>query len=184
MPLILWPLVGSPDDFDDTYYFSLPQPVRALRVITDWSYRIRLGESLRASGFTVDTDIVELAGDPLTVMTQREQMGVDQPGIKVSTNPADFPPAADMVLTAACPFSDRNRMVSSADPLGIGTSFNCPHDVSPIGARWTGTPPLYAVNGTFEKLLTSPNGGPNPEITANELENVNGDMIAYWYRIA
>jgi hypothetical protein len=175
------------DIFDSAYQTSLAPQVAALASIPDLTARSNAAATLATQGFIVDVPINVWGWDPFLVMTYRMNYGytwvpsalqpnisvapgVSQPGtvpydpahppagsIKVSTNPADYPPYNPPAPTPS--------PVISSDPVGplsVGNIYlTVVGDSSPIGTEWTDA------RGTFVKL-----GAPTPF-----------GVSAYWRKI-
>ena len=158
--------------FDTAYQASLAPQVAALAQISDLAARSNAAATLAAQGFVVDVPINVWGWDPYLVMTMRANYGytwvpsalqpnvsiapgVSQPGtvpydpanppagsIKVSTNPADYPPYN--------PPAPAPTPVVSSDPVGplsVGSIYlTVPGDMSMIGTEYTDA------RGTFVKL--------------------------------
>lgn len=160
--------------FDAAYYASLDPAVAGLLSIQDFSARETDAATLAAQGKVVDVPINVWGWDPYLVMKNRQAYGftwvpsalqpniaiapgVSQPGtvpydpnnppagsIRVSTNPADFPPFNPPPVV---PLPTPN-----SDPVGIqslGTLYlSTPGETFPDGAKFTDA------RGTFVKHVT------------------------------
>lgn len=159
--------------FDAAYEASLPPQVAALAQIADLLARETEAAMLATQGFTIDVPIQVWGWDPYLVMTYRKQYGytwvpsalqanisiapgVSQPGttpydpnhppsgsIKVSTNPADFPPFDPPTVTVPAPVTD---------PVGLQSVANLyltvVGDTTPDGGQFIDS------RGTFVKHIT------------------------------
>jgi len=159
--------------FDAAYWASQPEPVATLQSISDPAARQAAAATLAAQGYVIDVPIDAWSWDPYQVMTLRQQYGytwvpsalqppvaiapgLGQPGvlpydplnppkgsIKVSTNPADFPPIHPPVVAA--PLS---TVLVGAQSLG-NLYLNVVGDTSPDGSIYTDS------RGTFTKHVVA-----------------------------
>ena len=163
--------------FDKAYWASEPPELQALPAIEDLTQRSTRAAVLATQGFIVDVPIMVWGWDPYLVMTMRENYGytwvpsalqsnvtvapgVTQPGavaydpthppqgsIKVSINPADYPPYNPPPAPAPAA-----QLATGGDPVGplsIGTLYlSVAGDTSPDGTKFTDS------RGTFLKHVT------------------------------
>ena len=166
--------------FDAAYQASLPPQVAALGQIVDFDARSLAASLLAMQGFTIDVPINVWGWDPFLTMTYRTNYGytwvpsalqpnisiapgVVQPGtvvydpnkpppgsIKVSTNPADFPP-----FTPPAPPSLIPTVADPVGPQSVGNLYlTVAGDTSGDGTKFTD------VRGTFLKhVVSTPFGG-------------------------
>jgi hypothetical protein len=165
--------------FDQTYWLSKPDEVRALPSLSAEARAARAAE-LAQQGFIIDVPIMVWGWDPFLCMTMREQFGytwvpsalqpplaiapgLSQAGV-VSYNPLRPPPGSIMVSTNIQdypPFDPPPPATPAAapitDPVGaqsVGTLyFSVPGEMSPDGTKFTDP------RGTFKKhLVVTPFG--------------------------
>lgn len=166
--------------FDAAYWASQPPQIAALQSVSDSTQRESNAAGLATQGYVIDIPIMVWLWDPYIVMSMRQQFGYTwvpsalqpplaiQPGlvepgvqsydpnnppagsIKVSTNPADFPPFNPPATTSTAPVSD---------PVGaqaLGNIFlSVVGDTYPDGAKFTDS------RGTFQKRLVATPFGRN-----------------------
>ena len=168
--------------FDQVYWAFQPPEVRALPSIPDQDSRATRAADLASKGFVIDVPIMVWSWDAFLVMKQRADFGytwvpaalqtpisiapgLSAPGtipydpahppagsIKVSINPADYPPFAPPVVTPS--------PTATNDPVGpqsIGVLYNSvPGENYPDGATFTDS------RGTFLKhVVITPFGRMN-----------------------
>jgi len=165
-------------EFDKVYWASQPPELQALPSISDYEQRVSRGANLAANGFLVDVPIMIYGWDPYLVMLMRQNAGytwvpsalqpnvsiapgLTQPGtvaydptrppvgsIKVSTNPADYPP----FNPPPPPATPQQQSAANGDPVGIqslGTLYlSVPGENYQDGAKFTDS------RGTFIKHVT------------------------------